>query len=299
MQGLRVHGSGAFAIATALALLLGASFAYAQTAAVELVSCAPSVAVGNNNTFSTKRGDIVTFSCLVQNKGNTQETVLLAGARSKEGGTNPALDTSVAIALDMPQGGEKKIDVPFLALFENGTYRYELVLKNLADGAPMGHSISYSGVLDGAVAKIKSAAFDRASYTEGQPMTLALSTTLPSDVSTTPFFLDVVAKDKKGGVCAYGITNKPITVAEESDTFALPGGTVCETAAIGVIVKGSDGFPTDTRDIPITMRSSAAQPEAPASTLPGRWSSIIVLIAALVIIVGYGVWHARRSQPNA
>jgi len=302
MGKTHVHSMQNFFVPLALSVLVFLVVAFPAhsqtTTGIDLVSCSPNVPVTAEKKLETKQGDILIFTCTLTNMGDAKAAVLLSGERAKENADDTNADTSVAFPVGILPKETVKAMVPFLALFENGTYRYVISLKDPVDGHSVGASLSYTGALNASGASISGATLDKREYTSQEIATLELSVAFPkSDTAEkSSFLLDVMTKDQKGTVCAYVVGSAPVLESQATYKFAMrTDDAACRIAAVGVVVKTKEGFPTDSRDIPTAVKGAAQSAEAPESTQPGMWFSIIILIVALAIIIGYGVWHARQS----
>ena len=284
-------------IASTLIFLSGAFFAYAQTAPDAIlvsVSCAPDVPVAGNGTFASKRGDAVSFTCTLTNKGAAKAVVLLSGVRTEENAADPDSVTSVAFPVEVAPQDSTEAVIPFIPPFKNGTYRYEITLADATSGEPFGPLLSFSSTLDAPSVRIVNALLDKEMYTIGDPVSLALTvaTTSRGDKGEVAesFFFDVVVKGEGGEACKYAVSNRQVTRTEEPVSFslsALSGG--CSAAAVGIILHTKDGFPQDSRDVPVFVRAAD-------SVITGLAIVRFVLSLFAVLALAALAWALRMEQ---
>lgn len=286
--------------ALALAIFFGFSTVSAQTVSpdVVLASCTPNSSLGTDNTFSAASGDIVVFTCILENKENTKTTVFISGERVRENvSSRPTATTSVASAVEIPQNGTAEATIPFIALFENGTYHYTITLKDISDGKPFGAPLVFSSTLGSETASISDAVLDKESYTSEDTVSLmvTIATSSPGTKSKedpTPFVLDVIVKDENGNACITVASNSPITRPVQSVSFSIA--TIpenCQVPALGVTVKIQDGAQQDSRDVPLTVSGKGVESSVADNSVTSRFILALLVIGALV-----GLAWALRVQ---
>jgi hypothetical protein len=120
-----------------------------ESMGLELVSCKPNVTLENENTFSIKKDEIVSFVCAVKNNGTEKFSALLLGKEIKEEGAQAEKNSISTSSVELGAAEHQEIKLVFPAFSEEGNYHFTFSLKDTVSGGSIGKELSYLGVLGG------------------------------------------------------------------------------------------------------------------------------------------------------
>lgn len=270
-------------LATAFAFALVLPLSVSAQTGVTLVSCSPNAAVAKDGTFAAKEGEPVIFKCTLDNKGTATVSVLLSGERTRENASDQASPVSVSSAVSVPPKGTV-VSLPFVAVFESGTYQYTITTRNVADGKSFGSALTFTSTLGGSSARFTRATFDGRAFASGKDalLTVTIATSSPG-TDATPFFLDAFMKGADEKACYFAALASPVTRATQTVTFspsAIPDD--CTATSIGVTLKTKAGFIEDSRDLSLGAES------------PVLIGMLVLLVAAALAALAWTVRLLRR-----
>jgi len=272
------------------AIFVTTPIASADESSLVLKSCKPDKSV-TDSAFALKRGESVTFKCTVLNTGSDVVSVLVAGLRINESKVEDKTSVTSVYLENIPAGQSVDMELPFIASFENGSYRYDISLqapgRDGKQGEIIGIPLSFTGKLDAPTVKVVNAKLDKDSYKEGDDAVLSLELT-PIQGATDQFSINIATKGKDGSVCAYVSVMNPVGLEQYPFRFSS-GKASCDVVTVVVSVNDMTGYPVDTRVIPTTFfpisSSEATQGGQGLSDTPALFSNLSTREIGIAIVV--------------
>lgn len=121
-----------------------------EATGLELVSCAPSIVFGKENTFNMKKDEAVAFVCEIKNNGTEKISALLLGKEIKEEGIEAEKNSISSSSVELTGAEHREVKLIFPAFSEDGDYHFTFSLKDVVTGNSVSKELNYLGVLGGA-----------------------------------------------------------------------------------------------------------------------------------------------------